>query len=138
MILSNSFLLDLTLVAVGGAVGGIGRFWVSGVVTQRYGDRFPWGTLVVNASGAASIGIVAGLLLSRGAGLSGLSLLWAGLVVGMLGSYTTVSSFSLQTLVLVRSREHLRAVFNVAGSLVLCIGAATVSYLATLAVLDRL
>jgi fluoride exporter len=138
MIVPGAFLLDLLLVAVGGAIGGIGRMWVSGEVARRYGDRFPWGTLVVNVSGAASIGLLAGLLLSRGAGTSGGSPVWAGLVIGTLGSYTTVSSFSLQTLVLVRSGEALRAVMNVAGSLVLCIGAAAAGYLATLAVLDRL
>lgn len=106
-------------VAVGGALGGMARFWVSGLVGQRLGEAFPWGTLVVNASGALAIGIAAGLLTDGAT-----SAAWHVAAVGFLGSYTTVSSFSLQTLALAREGRIGRAAWNVAGSLGLCLAAA--------------
>ena len=124
--------LFILLAMLGGGLGGIARFWVSGVVAKAYGETFPWGTLTVNVSGAAAIGVLAALLLAPGAPTSPL---WAALVSGVLGSYTTVSSFSLQTLALVRNGEPIRAALNITGSLVLCLGAAAVGYLATLALL---
>jgi fluoride exporter len=127
--------LFIVLAMLGGGLGGIARFWVSGMVARRCGELFPWGTLTVNGSGAAAIGVLAALLLEPGSD-AGTSLpLWAGLAGGVLGSYTTVSSFSLQTLALARNGEPMRAAVNVAGSLVLCLGAAAGGYLGMLAVL---
>lgn len=128
-------LASLLLIALGGAVGGMGRLWVSSVVTRRFGEAFPWGILVVNVSGAAVIGCLAALLLSRETHVADASQLWAGLVVGLLGSYTTVSSFSLQTLALAREGEVFRAGLNVAASFLLCLLAAAIVYAATLALL---
>lgn len=125
----------MLLATFGGGLGGLARFWVSGVVARRFGETFPWGTLTVNASGAAAIGVLAALLVGPGGQPGTASPLWAGLVTGVLGSYTTVSSFSLQTLALVRNGEPLRAALNITGSLVLCLGAAAGGYLATLALL---
>jgi fluoride exporter len=116
--------LHVLAVAIGGALGGTLRFWVSGVVARRFGERFPWGTLVVNVSGAALIGAIAGLVLAPGSHSIGQPTVWAVLVVGILGSYTTVSSFSLQTLALFRSGEPGRAAANVAASVGLCPAAA--------------
>jgi fluoride exporter len=116
--------LHVLAVAIGGALGGTLRFWVSGVVARRFGERFPWGTLVVNVSGAALIGAIAGLVLAPGSHSIGQPTVWAVLVVGILGSYTTVSSFSLQTLALFRSGEPGRAAGNVAASVGLCPAAA--------------
>jgi len=127
--------LFILLAMLGGGLGGIARFWVSGVVARAYGETFPWGTLTVNVTGAAAIGVLAALLLAPDAHPGPTSPLWAGLVSGVLGSYTTVSSFSLQTLALVRNGEPIRAALNITGSLVLCLGAAAVGYLATLALL---
>jgi len=127
--------LFILLAMLGGGVGGIARFWVSGVVAKTYGETFPWGTLTVNVTGAAAIGVLAALLLAPGAHPGPTAPLWAALVSGVLGSYTTVSSFSLQTLALVRNGEPIRAALNITGSLVLCLGAAAVGYLATLALL---
>lgn len=107
------------IVGLGGALGGIARFWVSGVVARWVGETFPWGTLVVNVSGSFTIGLLATLLPSAGD-----ARLWLALVVGILGSYTTVSSFSLQTLALARDGEWLHAGLNILASVVLCLGAA--------------
>jgi fluoride exporter len=124
--------LHLLAIALGGALGGIGRFWVSGVVARRFGERFPWGTLVVNVTGAALIGMAAGALLAPDMGAVRQSSIWAVLVIGVLGSYTTVSSFSVQTLALVRSGERARAAANVAASLSLCLGSAAAAYMVVL------
>jgi CrcB protein len=118
--------VHLGFVLVGGIVGGIGRYTVSGFVGRRIGETFPWGTLVVNASGAFLIGILAAWL-----GRAGIaSNLWIAAAAGILGSYTTVSSFSLQTLALARDGEWLLAAFNILGSLAACLGAVFVGYLA--------
>jgi CrcB protein len=132
MAMSLSLVLQLLVVAVGGALGGAARFWVSGVVARRIGETFPWGTLVVNVSGAAIIGALAAVLLAAESHAVGNVPVWSGLVVGILGSYTTVSSFSLQTLALVRAGETVRAVGNIVGSVTLCLLAAALGYVAAL------
>lgn len=126
--------LLLGLVAVGGGLGGVARFWVSGMVARRWGETFPWGTLVVNVTGSGAVGVLAALLLEPTSHASSGLPLWAGLVVGLLGSFTTVSAFSLQTLALLRDGEPGRAALNVMASLVLCLAAATLGYALTLVV----
>ena len=113
--------LHFAAVAVGGAIGGILRAWLAGVIGRRFGEGFPWGTLTVNVTGSTLIGVAAGLSLSADA-------MWSLLVIGVLGSYTTVSSFSHQTLVLLHSGEAGRAAANIAASLVLCLAAAATAY----------
>ncbi|WP_026331335.1 fluoride efflux transporter CrcB [Thioalkalivibrio sp. ALE11] len=94
----------LLLVGAGGALGGLARFWLVQWIDNRTGGgRFPWGTLAVNVSGALLIG----LALGRVSGPALTSWLWLLLVVGVLGSFTTVSSFSLQV-VGVAERDGLR------------------------------
>lgn len=119
----------LAWVAAGSACGGIARFFVSGVVARAVGETFPWGTMVVNATGSCAIGVLAVLAehnaLPSGAGA------WPFAVTGFLGSYTTVSSFSLQTLALAREGEWGRAGGNVLLSLLLCLSAAGLGILAT-------
>lgn len=104
------------LVAAGGALGGMARLAVSELTARRVGTGFPWGTLVVNLSGA----LVAGVL----AGLFGMPLadpapapIWLGLVVGGLGGYTTVSSLSLQSLALWQSGRTVAALANLGVTL---------------------
>jgi CrcB protein len=113
----------LLWVAVGAAVGGAMRFWVSGVVARRVGETFPWGTLVVNVSGAFAIGLFAAAA-QGGGGVAAAVEARHLVVTGVLGSYTTVSSFSLQTLNLARDGEWLRVLGNHALSLVLGLDAA--------------
>ncbi|MFN3842511.1 MAG: CrcB family protein [Rehaibacterium terrae] len=96
----------LLLVALGGALGGALRYGVSGWVARRVGETFPWGTLVVNTSGA----FVLGLLMGAAGGLPVAQReLWLLFCVGVLGSYTTVSSLSLQALLLARDGQRGRA-----------------------------
>lgn len=122
--MADAFLL--ALVFVGGITGGVARYAVSGFVGRRIGETFPWGTMAVNGSGALGLGLLAAWTAGDGNG----GTIWIMATVGIFGSYTTVSSFSLQTLALTRDGEWLAAAFNILGSLALCLGAALVGYLA--------
>lgn len=121
-------------VVLGSAFGGTARYWLSGVVGRRVGETFPWGTMAVNVSGAFAVGIVAALAEAGGWGASDHA--WRLAVIGFLGSYTTVSSFSLQTLALARDGERWQAAANIGLSVVLCLSAAAVG-LAAGAALSR-
>lgn len=110
----------LISVILGSALGGVARYFVSGVIARRVGETFPWGTLVVNVSGSFLIGVL-GALATNDASLLASPNPWLFAVTGFLGCYTTVSSFSLQTLTLARDREGGRAVAYVALSVVLCL-----------------
>jgi CrcB protein len=125
-------LIGLVWVALGCAIGGTARFFVSGLVGRRIGETFPWGTMAVNVSGAFAIGVIAALAGGQTAFQSPAA--WQFAVVGFLGSYTTVSSFSLQTLALARDGEWRRAVGNVVLSLLLCLSAVALGFLAGTAV----
>lgn len=113
---------EALLVFVGSALGGMARFWLSGFVGRRVGETFPWGTLAVNASGTLLIGFAVAATAGGAGGHA--AALWHLAVVGFLGSYTTVSSFSLQTLVLAQAGEPRRATGNVVLSLGACLAAA--------------
>lgn len=121
----------LLWVALGGAFGGMMRLWLSRAVGYRTGDAFPWGTLAVNVTGCFLIGAVAAA--SEALPLFRSPASWQLLVTGFLGSYTTVSSFSLQTLALARAGKLPQAGGNVALSVALCLAAATLGHAATAA-----
>lgn len=123
---------QLGLIALGGAFGGIARFWLSSFVASRFAEIFPWGILCVNVTGAVAIGIAAGLMPDHVPGAGAMPSGWHFVVAGLLGSYTTVSSFSLQTLSLFRSGHVFRAALNIIASLVLCLAGAAFGYLAAL------
>lgn len=102
---------SLVIVAAGGGIGGMARLAVTNLLTRRLGTLFPWGTLVVNLTGALLAGAIAARLTTPIT--IEFSAIWLGLIVGLLGGYTTVSSFSLQTLTLWQSGRHHRAIANV-------------------------
>jgi fluoride exporter len=117
--------LAVVWIGLGSALGGLGRYLISGMVARRFGETFPWGTLVVNLSGALLIGVLAG------AGALAVGEVRQFLIIGVLGSYTTVSSFSLQTLALVREGERWPALANILLSLAGCLLMAPLGYLAS-------
>jgi CrcB protein len=117
----------LICVGLGSALGGTARYFLSGFVARRVGETFPWGTLSVNVSGALLVGIF-GALARDNASLFAASNPWLFAVTGFLGCYTTVSSFSLQTLALARDGESRRAAGYVAISLALSIGAVALGF----------
>lgn len=122
------------VVLLGGFLGGICRFLVSGVVGRAVGETFPWGTLVVNVSGALAVGAFAGTAKSLG-GFFASDLLRDFIVVGVCGGYTTVSSFALQTMNLALDGERRFATFYVVGSTILCLVAVAAGFAFTFSVL---
>ena len=122
-------MLAYLLIALGGALGSVGRYWFSGVVARQFGETFPWGTLLVNVSGSFAIGFLAALADPGGRrviGPTGRQFL----MYGICGGYTTFSSFSLQTLELLRDGEWLRAGGNAAASVGFCLVAVWLGYVA--------
>ncbi|TGP21856.1 MULTISPECIES: fluoride efflux transporter CrcB [unclassified Mesorhizobium] len=115
------------LVLIGGFFGGICRFFLSGLVGRSVGETFPWGTLAVNVSGALAIGAFAGAARSVG-GIFSAELVRDLIVVGLFGGYTTVSSFSLQTLNLALDGERRLAAFNAVASSALCVLAVALGF----------
>lgn len=124
----------LAWVALGSALGGAARFFLSGFVGRRIGETFPWGTMAVNVTGAFAIGIIAAVA-SRYAAFNEPES-WQFAVVGVLGSFTTVSSFSLQTLALVREGQFRRAGANILLSLALCLSTVALGFAAGILVAD--
>lgn len=116
------------VVALGSALGGVGRFWLSGFTAQRVGETFPWGTLVVNVSGSFAIGLFAALTGPDGRWIVSPRLSYF-FMAGLCGGYTTFSSFSLQTLKLAQEGQALYAVANVAASVVVCLVAVWLGHL---------
>ena len=112
--------MQILAIAGGGAVGALLRFWVSSGVYALLGRSFPYGTLAVNVLGSLVMGFLYVLLLDK---LALGPAVRAALLVGLLGAFTTFSTFSIETLNLVEEGELLRAGLNVVLSIVLCIGA---------------
>ena len=111
-------------VALGGAIGSVLRWATVALTLQRFGPGFPWGTLTVNVVGSFLIGIVAGLATSVAPGLSPTMRLF--IATGILGGFTTFSSFSLDTLTVGRDSGAPLALLYVASSVCLGLAAAAV------------
>jgi CrcB protein len=122
------------LIALGGALGSVARFWLSGVVANQIGATFPWGTFAVNVTGSFIIGFFATLTGPDGRIFAGSSTRQF-FMTGVCGGYTTFSSFSLQTLNLANDGEWFQAGGNAALSLAGCLIAVWFGYLAAATVL---
>ena len=106
------------VVAAGGALGTISRYLVSGMVANAFGETFPWGTLIINVTGSFIIGFFWTLTAPDGRlFVSGSTRKFV--MTGFCGGFTTFSSFSLQTLNLLRDGEWLPAAGNILGSVTL-------------------
>ena len=101
------------VVALGGLLGSVARFWLSGAVQRLNGNDFPTGTLAVNILGSFVIGVVMAFSLERGTPGPTLRLF---LTVGFCGGFTTMSSFSYETAALVRDGQTALAFGNIAAS----------------------
>lgn len=113
-------------IAAGGALGALMRFWLSSAVYAAAGRGFPYGTLAVNVLGSFLVGLLYVLMLER---LS-LGAEWrAFTLVGVLGAFTTFSTFSIETLNLLEQADYLKAFLNVLISVIACIGAAFIGVL---------
>ncbi|HSM06455.1 MAG TPA: fluoride efflux transporter CrcB [Longimicrobiales bacterium] len=109
----------LVAVGVGGALGATARYLVAGGLQGMLGDAFPWGTLGVNVSGSFLLGLLFAAV-ARGSIPPEFQAL---LAVGILGSFTTFSAFSLETLALIQEGAWVRAATYALGSLALGLAA---------------
>lgn len=109
------------LTAIGCAIGGVFRYLGMTLITRVLGDRFPWGTLVVNAVGSFLLGLVLGSGLAVGQGWLSFDGAHAFAAIGFCGGLTTFSTFSLQTLTQVSEQAWGKALANVIGSVLLCV-----------------
>ncbi len=108
------------LVGGGGFIGANVRYWLGGFIQSRTGTTFPWGTFAINISGALVIGLFLGLLISLNWSPN-----WRLFVAfGILGGYTTFSSFAYEAVQLLTQREYGWALFYIEGSALLTVLAA--------------
>lgn len=115
------------VIMIGGAIGTLARYLIS-LLAMPVSRDLPWGTILINIAGSFIIGFFGTLTLAHGRyPVSENMRLFV--MVGLCGGFTTFSSFSLQTLDLLRSGAVVRAMVNVALSVVLCVGAVTIGHL---------
>lgn len=120
-LLPRSEILTLAGIALACAAGGVLRYWIGGAIDRTVGETFPWGTLVVNLVGSLLIGIFAAVTGPEGRLLVS-PLIRQTVTIGLLGGFTTFSSFSLQTLSLAQGGEWSRVAANIVLSVGLCLG----------------
>lgn len=105
-------------IAAGGAAGAVLRYSMSGFMQQWLGRGFPYGTLFVNVSGSILIGVLYVLFVERSELDTSLRL---GLIVGLLGAFTTFSTFSFETINLIEAGAWFKAGMNIFISVLLCV-----------------
>lgn len=120
-----SFVTCLVVMA-GGALGTLARYLVS-VLAQPISRDLPWGTIIINVSGSFLIGFFGTLTLAHGKYPVSENLRLF-VMIGICGGYTTFSSFSLQTLDLLRNGAIVRAVINITASVALCVVAVAIGH----------
>jgi CrcB protein len=108
---------EFLIIFLGGGIGAAGRYWLSGLV-HRAGGAFPVGTMLVNVTGCFLIGFLMISMEERFLVSPSLRLF---LSIGLLGGFTTFSSFSYESLALLRDGEVLLGLANVGGSVTLCL-----------------
>ena len=104
------------LIALAGLVGTLLRYWLSELVARQHGETFPWGTMVVNLLGCLMAGVVFFLAQER---LLLSPTVRTVIMIGLLGGFTTFSSYGLQTFTLLRDGEFGQGILNVAASNIL-------------------
>ena len=113
---------DILLIFFGSGAGGLFRYWISNASYWFLGRQFPYGTLVVNATGSFLMGLFFVVILERFDGIA--PQLRALLIIGFLGGYTTFSSFSIETLTLFERGAWVSAILNILLNIILCISLA--------------
>ncbi len=109
---------NLLAVGIGGFFGAVSRFLMAGYAARLFGAGFPYGTLVVNVLGSFLLGFLSKFFLDK---MVVNELLRVGLTIGFLGAFTTFSTFSNETVLLLQSGETLRAGINIAANCLICL-----------------
>lgn len=110
----------MIFVFLGGGVGSVARYWVGTQTLRALGSRWPYGTFTVNLAGGLLMGLLVGFLAHRGGADQDKWRVLFG--VGVLGGFTTFSSFSLETALMIERRAYGQALSYVAASVLLAIG----------------
>jgi fluoride exporter len=119
-IVDYNFSMNILLVFIGGGLGAVARYLLQGDVYRFTGASFPYGTIVVNIIGCFTIGIIMSSMEERFLAAPSLRIF---LTIGILGGFTTFSSFSYETMSLLREGDMLMGGLNVIASVVICLGA---------------
>ncbi|WP_353312942.1 fluoride efflux transporter CrcB [Candidatus Albibeggiatoa sp. nov. NOAA] len=118
-------MLQVAVIALGGALGALMRFWVSTGFYTILGRDFPYGTLAVNLIGSLLMGFLSIWMLDKAVAPE-----WKmAVLVGFLGAFTTFSTFSLDTLYLIETEAYFKALLNVLSNVILCVFAVWVGML---------
>ncbi len=115
-------------VAIGSALGGMARYWLTIAAASLTGPDFPWGTLLINVSGSFVIGLFAALTGVDGRFTASVEAR-AFVMAGLCGGFTTFSAFSLQTFALARDGRWLAAAAYAGVSVLICIFAVLLGYM---------
>lgn len=113
-------MLNFVVVFVGGGIGAAIRYWMDGAVQRWTGSTFPYGTFVINSLGCLMIGILMTTLEERFLVNPSLRIF---LTIGILGGFTTFSTFSYETIEMMRSAEYYFAAVNVSLTVFTCLAA---------------
>jgi CrcB protein len=120
-------MIQALAIATGGAIGALLRYWTSLAVHSKLGAGFPYGTLTVNVIGSLLMGFLYIWFVER---LAMGPIIRGFLFIGVLGAFTTFSTFSLETLNLIESGQLGKAVLNIVISVIVCVTAAGLGVLA--------
>lgn len=113
-------MLKYLLIGTGGFIGSILRYWTSVNSYKIFGEKFPYGTFVVNVLGCLLIGFIAEISENRFLISSEVRTF---LMIGFLGGYTTFSTFGYETFTLLQDKDYVTALLNIFSSVILCIAA---------------
>lgn len=109
---------NILFVGIGGFFGAITRFVISRQMAMLLGDAFPYGTLLVNSVGSLLLGFLSRYLLEH---FIVTELVRIGLLIGFLGAFTTFSTFSYESVILMQEGDFLKAGLNILGNVILCL-----------------
>lgn len=111
-------MLKIVVVFSGGGIGATLRYWMDGVIQRWTGSAFPYGTFVVNSLGCLLIGVLMTSMEERFLGNPSLRIF---LTIGILGGFTTFSTFSFETIEMMRSAEYFYAMLNISATVFTCL-----------------
>ncbi|MEE2654361.1 MAG: fluoride efflux transporter CrcB [Pseudomonadota bacterium] len=119
-------------IAIGGALGALGRYFITGYIQNLTGNQLPWGTLSVNIVGCALLGVLLAVISNTWSPSAEIRSFF---IVGLIGSLTTFSAFSFEVVLMLEKGHWLTAASYIVLSVFCCVGATMGSMLATRAVI---